>query len=109
MFSIIFVTQDGERFAVPIKAGTTVMEAAVAREVPGIEAQCYGAGVCGTCHVYAPDILREVLPPKSAWEVEMVGNLPLERPESRLACQIRFEARFDGAEFLLPERQDAMG
>ena len=37
------------------------------------------------------------------------NNSPLARPESRLSCQLRFEARLDGAEFQIPERQDAMG
>jgi 2Fe-2S ferredoxin len=109
MASITFITPDGARMEVRIKPGATVMEAAVARETPGIEAQCYGAGVCGTCHVYACGPLAAHLAPKSQWELEMLGNLPLARPESRLACQIRFEERFDGAEFRIPERQDAMG
>lgn len=109
MFTVTFISQGGERFPVPIKRGASLMEAAVAREVPGIEAQCYGAGVCGTCHVYARGSILERLPAKSAWEAEMLDNLPLARPESRLACQIRFQEAFDGAEFETPERQDAMG
>jgi 2Fe-2S ferredoxin len=109
MYTVVFITPDGERRAVPIKRGTSLMEAAVARETPGIEAQCYGAGVCGTCHVYASPAILDQLPAKSPWEAEMLANLPLARPESRLSCQIRFEERFDGAEFTAPERQDAMG
>jgi 2Fe-2S ferredoxin len=75
--------------------------------VPGIEAQCYGAGICGTCHVYAQSDAA-ALPPVSDWEKDMLANLELARPQSRLACQIKFEAALNGFEFLIPERQDAM-
>ncbi len=93
---------------IPIKPGSSVMEAAVAWDAPGIEAQCYGAGVCGTCHVYACE--RSIaLSPKSEWEVQMLSDLPLARADSRLSCQIRFDERLDGAEFRIPERQDAAG
>jgi 2Fe-2S ferredoxin len=105
---ITFVTWAQERIAAVIKPGTTIMETAVANQVPGIEAQCYGAGVCGTCHVYVSDCLRDLLDPPSAWEQEMLDRLPLTRPCSRLSCQIRFEERLAGAEFQVPERQDAM-
>jgi 2Fe-2S ferredoxin len=107
MGTIIFIGDDGERVSVPIKPGTTVMEAAVAHEVPGIEALCYGAGICGTCHVYACEPMRELLPEKTDWEIEMLANLPLARAESRLGCRIAFAESFDGAEFRVPEQQDA--
>ena len=94
--------------AVRIKPGSTVMEAAVANDVPGIEAQCYGAGVCGTCHVYVSEPLSHELPPRSNWEEEMLAELPLVSKDSRLSCQIRFEEQWDGAEFRIPERQDSM-
>ena len=109
MATINFITHDEQHIAVSIKPGSTIMEAAVASAVPGIEAQCYGAGVCGTCHVYASGPLRDALPAKSDWEEEMLKGLPLAAANSRLACQIRFEDRLDGAQFRIPERQDAMG
>ena len=107
--TINFVTHDGERVAVPIKPGTNVMEAAIAHDVAGIEAQCYGAGVCGTCHVYADPPFAEILPPKTEWEEEMIAGLPLASEQSRLSCQIRFAAELDGATFRIPERQDTLG
>jgi len=109
MAIISFITHDEQHIAVSIKPGSTIMEAAVASAVPGIDAQCYGAGVCGTCHVYAAGPLRDVLPPRSDWEEEMLKSLPLAGADSRLACQIRFEDRLDGAKFRIPERQDAVG
>lgn len=108
LYSVTFISVEGERFTVPIKRGTSIMEAAVARDTPGIEAQCYGAGVCGTCHVYAEPETAGLLPEKTEWEAEMLSGLELARPESRLACQIRFEPQYDGMAFHLPERQEAM-
>jgi 2Fe-2S ferredoxin len=108
MGTVHFVTPTGERLSIGVKPGNTVMEAAVANEVPGIEAQCYGAGICGTCHVYAQAPSSEKLPAPTPWEQEMLENLELGRAESRLACQIRFEDALDGAEFIIPERQIAM-
>lgn len=108
MSSITFVSPTEERTSVSIKPGTTVMEAAIANGVSGIEAQCYGAGVCGTCHVYVPADLLASLPAPSAWESGMLEGLSLVGPGSRLSCQIQFEDSFAGAEFQLPDRQEAI-
>lgn len=108
MGTIRFVAPDGQRLEVRIKPSSTVMEAAVAGEVPGIEAQCYGAGICGTCHVYIEGPAAALLPPVSEWERGMLDSLDLANGASRLACQIQFAEVLDGAEFRVPERQDAM-
>lgn len=108
MSTITFITPALERIEVPVKPGTSVMEAAIAKDVPGIEAQCYGAGVCGTCHVYAEDGVHALLEAPSSWEREMLEALPLATAESRLSCQLRFQEKLEGAVFRLPERQDPM-
>ena len=108
MGTIIFIQPDASRSTISIRPGNTVMEAAVAREVPGIEAQCYGAGVCGTCHVIAGDDVHGKLDAPSPWEADMLGCLELAGPMSRLACQLRFSDALEGAEFSVPERQDAI-
>ena len=84
------------------------MEAAVEHEVAGIEAQCYGAAVCGTCHVYVAEEWLEATGSKGEWEQAMLDALPLARPNSRLSCQIVLIDRLDGAEFVLPERQESL-
>lgn len=109
MTSITFIGSDGTSRSVRIKSGTSIMEAAIDGDIPGIEAQCYGAGVCGTCHVYALEPMRDTLPPRSEWEIEMLAGLELAEPDSRLACQIRFEDAYDGGAFRIPERQDTLG
>lgn len=84
------------------------MEAAVEHEVAGIEAQCYGAGVCGTCHVYVADEWLAATGGKSDWEQSMLDALPLARPNSRLSCQIVLGERLEGADFALPEFQESL-
>lgn len=108
MGRITFIQPDGERVSVPIRPGNNIMEAAVAGEILGIEAQCYGAGVCGTCHVFVPEALAQLLPAPNTWEQDMLSCLELAGPGSRLACQVRFTDELDGAEFTAPERQDAI-
>jgi len=83
------------------------MEAAVAQSVPGIEAQCYGSGVCGTCHVYVANEWRGATGDPSEWEAEMLRSLPLAGPRSRLACQIKLTRALDGLVVETPLRQGA--
>jgi 2Fe-2S ferredoxin len=89
-------------------AGCSVMEAAVEHEVSGIEAQCYGAGVCGTCHVLVEADWFEQIGAKSEWEQAMLDALPLSRSNSRLSCQIVLSDHIDGARFVLPEHQESL-
>lgn len=84
------------------------MEAAVEHEVAGIEAQCYGAGVCGTCHVYVADEWLAATGEKSDWEQAMLDALPLARATSRLSCQIVLGEQLEGAAFALPEHQESL-
>ena len=108
MVRITFTDQLGDSTEIVHQPGGSLMEAAVEHEVPGIEAQCYGAGVCGTCHVYAEPDWFEATGSKSDWEQAMLDALPLSRPHSRLSCQIVLSDRIDGARFIIPERQESL-
>lgn len=101
--NISFRTADGEVFQVSGAPGTTVMEAAIMNDVPGIEAECGGACACATCHVYAPD---GVGPAEDEYEQDMLEFAADERrPNSRLSCQIELEPVLEGAVFQLPRVQ----
>ena len=52
MVKITFVDHAGQSRTVEAEVGSTVMEAAIRNDVPGIEAECGGACACATCHVY---------------------------------------------------------
>jgi 2Fe-2S ferredoxin len=81
------------------------MEAAVANNVHGIEAQCYGACNCGTCHVFVDPTWREKLGIMSEPERELLASLPLASEASRLSCQITLRDDLDGLVLHLPEYQ----
>lgn len=108
MVKVTFTDRAGQSTSVDAGAGASLMEAAVEHEIAGIEAQCYGAGVCGTCHVYVGDNWLDATGEKSAWEQDMLDALPLARPNSRLSCQIVVCGSVDGAQFFLPERQESL-
>ena len=101
--NIAFKSADGEIFHVSGAPGTSVMEAAMMNDVPGIEAECGGACACATCHVYAPESVGAAT---DAYELDMLDFTADERrPNSRLSCQIDLEPSMEGAEFELPRVQ----
>ena len=108
MVRVTFTDGEGRSATIEQGPGASVMEAAVEKEIQGIEAQCYGAGVCGTCHVYVEDEWFAATGAKSDWEQAMLDALPLSRPNSRLSCQITLSDAIDGARFGLPERQESL-
>lgn len=108
MVKVTFTDQAGHSRSIEQGPGASLMEAAVENEIQGIEAQCYGAGVCGTCHVYVDEAWLAATGEKSGWEQDMLAALPLARANSRLSCQIVLSDRIDGAQVYLPERQESL-
>ena len=90
------------------RLGVSLMEMAIEHAVSGIEAQCYGATVCGTCHVHVGEAWLAATGRPGDWEQAMLDELVLARPDSRLACQIMVSAALDGAHFSVPDRQEAL-
>ncbi len=101
---VIYVEAGGGRHEVEAAAGTSVMQAAISAGVPGIVAECGGAAMCATCHVYVEPLPG--LPAIGPVEEEMLDSAAAERrPTSRLSCQIKLKADLDGLVVHLPERQ----
>jgi 2Fe-2S ferredoxin len=87
---------------VPI--GWSLMEAAIQNDIPGIVAECGGGCACATCHVYVEN--GAVLQPIGDMEGDMLECTAAERrPESRLSCQIKMTADYDGLVVTIPDRQ----
>ena len=105
MAKINFVDHNGETRTVDVENGATVMEAAIRNAIPGIEAECGGACACATCHVYVDEQWTEVVGPPEAMEEDMLDFAFDVRPTSRLSCQIRMKAAYDGLTVHVPERQ----
>lgn len=95
----------GGEVSIEAALGQSLMAAAKARAVPGIEAICGGAMACGTCHVYVDGDWIARLPPASDAEAEIVECGVDPRPGSRLACQIVLTSELDGLSVIVPIAQ----
>lgn len=88
------------------QTGQSLMKAAVAANVPGIEADCGGLLTCGTCHVMVREPHASQLPPADADESAMLDFTAAARqPNSRLSCQIELTSALDGLTLDLPATQ----
>ena len=105
MASITFIDQDGTRRTVEAEPGSTVMEAAIRNDVPGVDAECGGACSCATCHVYVDDAWTEIVGGPEPMEEDMLDFAYDVRPSSRLSCQIKVTPALDGLVVTTPERQ----
>ncbi len=105
MVDVTFIDAEGARFAVQAPAGSTLMEAAIAQDVPSIVGFCGGMCACGTCHCYPDSEWLSRLPGVSDNEEDTLKRVLDRRSLSRLACQIRLDDRLDGLVVHLPARQ----
>lgn len=81
--------------------GANLMEAPVAAGIPGIEGQCGGVLVCATCHVV---VEGGCFTPAGPMEDDMLDTVEDARsPNSRLSCQLVFDAELDRLELLVPQ------
>lgn len=89
MPQITYIQPDGTRRSAPVQPGATVMLTAVANDITGIVAECGGAAMCATCHVYLDETSVAAMPPVSEVEDDMLASAASERrPTSRLGCQL---------------------
>lgn len=106
MITIHLVAADGGETRLECRPGQSLMQAAVAANVSGIEADCGGMTTCGTCHVYVREPFATALPAPSADELAMLEFTAAERrANSRLSCQIALEQALDGLTVDLPDTQ----
>ena len=105
MVKITFVDAEGTARTVDAEEGSTVMEAAVRNQIPGIDAECGGACACATCHVYVAPEWKEAVGEPEPMEEDMLDFASDVRPNSRLSCQIRVKPELNGLVVHTPVRQ----
>ncbi|HEX2545124.1 MAG TPA: 2Fe-2S iron-sulfur cluster-binding protein [Ramlibacter sp.] len=89
-----------------VKEGQSLMQAAVAANVRGIEADCGGLLTCATCHVYVREPFAGRLPPPQDDELAMLEFTAAQRrPNSRLSCQVVLGPELEGLTVDLPDSQ----
>lgn len=105
MPNVTFIEPSGESRTIAIRNGTNLMEGGVLGGVSGIEADCGGARLCGTCQVLVPDEWVDKLPPKIESEEAILELAHEPQPNSRLSCFIRMSDALDGLVLHVPEAQ----
>ncbi|MBI3699683.1 MAG: 2Fe-2S iron-sulfur cluster binding domain-containing protein [Afipia sp.] len=106
MPTIVYVEPDGQRKTIRVDPGANVMRTAVSQGISGIVAECGGAAMCATCHVYVESESADHLPPMGDIEDEMLESATAERLEnSRLSCQINVTEEMGTVVVRIPERQ----
>lgn len=93
--------------ALDVRAGESLMHAAVQANLAGIEAECGGCLSCATCHVYV-QAGDHGLPPPSEDEMGLLDFVAAERRStSRLSCQLLGSIEIESLTVQFPERQVA--
>jgi 2Fe-2S ferredoxin len=106
MPNIICITPDGKQTELQVAEGTSVMQAALANGLPGLNADCGGACQCATCHVYVEQPWANHLAAVGDTEDAMLDCTGEPRqPNSRLSCQLMVTAALDGMVVRLPAMQ----
>ena len=105
MPKVTFKNYQGSSRTIDIENGLSVMEGAIQKEIPGIDADCGGGMACATCHVYVDEKWFEKIPKAVDAEVDMIDMAYEPKKKSRLSCQIILSDDLDGLVVTTPEKQ----
>lgn len=106
MVQIVFIEPSGRQRSLDVAEGWTLMQAARAKGVEGIEAECGGSCACATCHVYLEGDAVSAVPGPAALEHEMLESVAADRkPNSRLSCQVKISGALSGLVVRIPQMQ----
>ena len=95
----------GNSKTIEVDNGLSVMEGAIQKDIPGIDADCGGSMACATCHVYVEDRWFDKIPKAEDAENDMIDMAFEPKKNSRLSCQIIVSDELDGLEVTTPEKQ----
>ena len=95
----------GNSKTIEVDNGLSVMEGAIQKDIPGIDADCGGSMACATCHVYVEDKWLDKIPKAEEAEIDMIDMAFEPKKNSRLSCQIIVTEELNGLEVTTPEKQ----
>lgn len=99
-----WILPEGRAVTATVKAGLSLMEAAVANQIPLVIGECGGSMSCATCHVLVDTAWTDITGTPSAFEDSMLDVTEAERsPTSRLSCQLIMTAALDGLVLRVPK------
>ncbi len=105
MARITYIAAGGAARTLDVPDGVSLMEAAVANGVAGIDGDCGGNCACATCHVHVDDAWLLAAGAKSDMEAAMLDFAEGVAADSRLACQIIAAPTLDGMVVRTPTSQ----
>ena len=105
MAKIKYIEHNGKSHTIDVANGLSVMEGAVQKDIPGIDADCGGSMACATCHVYVKQEWFDKLPKKEDGEEDMIDLAYEPNKFSRLSCQLIVSDELDGLVVTLPIKQ----
>ena len=105
MAKITYKDHAGGSRTIEVENGLSVMEGAIQKDVPGIDADCGGSMACATCHVYVEEKWLDKLPKAEDAEVDMIDMAHEPKKNSRLSCQIIVSDELEGLTVTTPEKQ----
>ncbi|MEM0914618.1 MAG: 2Fe-2S iron-sulfur cluster-binding protein [Planctomycetota bacterium] len=100
---VTYITTNGDEVVVDNAEGT-LMTAAVANRVAGIDGDCGGVGSCATCHVHVDAEWTERVGPATDMEQDMLEFEDDTDETSRLGCQVKLTPELDGLVVRVAER-----
>ena len=106
MAKITYKDHEGGSRTIEVENGLSVMEGAIQKEVPGIDADCGGSMACATCHVYVEERWLNKLPKAEDAEVDMIDMAYEPKKNSRLSCQLIVSDELDGLTVTTPAKQN---
>jgi ferredoxin, 2Fe-2S len=99
-----WILPDGHQITAEVPTGQSLMQAALANNVPLVIGECGGNLSCATCHVVVAPEWQDRAGVPDAVEDSMLDITEADRqPTSRLSCQLRMSAALDGIILLVPE------
>ena len=105
MPKITYKDNSGNSRTIEVDNGLSVMEGAIQKDIPGIDADCGGSMACATCHVYVEEEWFNKLPKAEDAENDMIDMAYNPKKNSRLSCQIIVTDELDGLVVTTPEKQ----
>jgi 2Fe-2S ferredoxin len=100
---VTWILSDGRKITAEVAVGHSLMEAAVANNVPNVIGECGGCLSCATCHVYVDAAWYAKTGKPDEMELDMLEITAAERrPMSRLSCQIKMSEALDGIVLHVP-------
>ena len=104
MAHVTWQLPDGSEVEAEVKDGLSMMEGAVANNVPHVIGECGGCLSCATCHVYVhPDWVGAVGALDDMQDAMLDATEAERQDNSRLSCQIVASAALDGLVLIVPD------